>query len=36
MVCEKNNSIIGVMWEQENPNPQVHRPMGNLESLVSH
>ena len=36
VVYEKKESIIGVQWFQKNPNPRVHRSVGNSASLVSH
>ena len=32
----EKESIIGVQWFQKNPNPRVHRSVGNSASLVSH
>ena len=32
----EKESIIGVQWFQKNPNPRVHRSVGNSTSLVSH
>ena len=32
----EKESIIGVQWFEKNPNPQVHRSVGNPASLVSH